>query len=65
MTSRLIGCVPAALPGVLEELMAKTSLLTAPSICMLLYRLFRPATLMTCSPPAESWLRLTKGDVRA
>jgi hypothetical protein len=36
MASRLTGCVPVWPPGVPEFARPNTSLLTAPSICMLL-----------------------------
>ncbi len=44
MASRLIGSVLACPPGVPLDARPNTSLFTAPSIWMLLYRSLRPAT---------------------
>ena len=60
-----MGCVSAEPPGVpAEDAMLNTSLFTAPSIWMLLYRTFRPATESADGNASEAiWLKY--GEVRA
>src|SRR6185503_15414448 len=68
MTSRLIGCVSVLPPGVPvlppPDATLKMSLFTAPSIWMLLYRTFRPATdNADCRLSLAIWLKY--GELRA